>query len=176
MKEDRFIYFCDQYKKRINLPFFIQTRCEEIKEDRIKMLKEINISSIGIGIEHGNEEFRKKYLNRGMSNEDLKNAFAIVHKYNIRSTANLIIGMPYEKESMLQDTINLLKEIKPKSYGLSYYMPFRGTKMFDLSVEIGAITKDHIISNSNDPLNLPDFPKEKIKYYFENLKYLINKE
>jgi radical SAM superfamily enzyme YgiQ (UPF0313 family) len=100
-------------------------------------------------------------------------AFDTVHKYNIRTTANVIIGMPYEKEEMIMDTIKLIRDIKPKSYTLNFLMPFRGTKMREWAVELGYLPEDHIITNSNEPLDMPEFRRDRIIHYYENFgKYL----
>ncbi|EKD28502.1 MAG: hypothetical protein ACD_79C00287G0009 [uncultured bacterium] len=176
MSFERFDYFCKEYKKRINLPFYIQTRSETIKEDYIKRLKEINVSTIGIGVEHGNEEYRKKFLNRKMSNENLKKAFNLVHKYDIRTTANVIIGMPGETEKLFFDTVRLIQELNPKSISINYFQPFRGTKMREMAIEAGVIDKDHIIKESNTCLDLPSFPRERILHYYENFKKYVDGE
>ena len=184
MPPERFKYFCEQYKKRINLPFYIQTRSETIKEDYIKKLKEINlstigeinISTIGIGIEHGNEEFRKTYLNRHMNNKSLQKAFRIAHKYGIRTTANIIMGFPYENEELCKETIKLVKNLKPKSYSLNYFQPYSGTKMREEAVKLGYIQKDHIINESNKCLNMPQFKKERLMHYYENFKKYLDSE
>jgi len=60
MPAKRFNYFCKEYNRRINLPFYIQTRSDVVTEEYVNKLKKINISTIGIGIEHGNEGLRKK--------------------------------------------------------------------------------------------------------------------
>jgi len=176
MPEDRFNHFCEEYKKRINLPFYIQTRAETVREDYIKKLVDIGISTIAIGIENGNEEFRKKIMNRAMSNAVLEKAFGIVHKYKIRTTANLIIGMPHETEEMFYDSVRLIQKIKPSSYSINYFLPFRGTKMRDIAVELGYISKDHIITDSNTSLDMPQFRKERIIHCYENFKKYIEGE
>lgn len=176
MPPKRFNYFCDQYKKRIGLPFYIQTRSETVKEDYVKKLKEVNISTIAIGIEHGDEEFRKRYLNRHMHNEDLKRAFDILHKHGIRSTANLIIGMPYEEENMFKKTVKLLREINPKSYSINYFQPYRGTRMRGAAVKLGYITEDYMITESNTCLDMPKFRQDRITHYYENFKKYLDGE
>ncbi len=174
MPPERFNYFCEQYKQRVRLPFYIQTRSETIREDYVKKLKEIGVSTIGIGIEHSDLEFRKKYMNRFMTNEQLTAAFEIIHKYDIRSTANLIIGMPHEEERMMKKTIALLREIKPRSISLNFFQPFQGTKMREMAVEQGLIPADHITSDSNTCLNIPKFPRERIMHYYENFKKYVD--
>ena len=176
MQEDRFNYFCAEYKKRIGLPFYIQTRSETVKESYIKKLKEINISTIAIGVESGDEEFRKKYMNRKMSNASLQKAFDIVHKYEIRTTANIIIGMPHELEEMMGETIKLLRSLKPKSVSINYFTPYRGIAMRDMAVKEGIISEDHVIKETNVCLDMPQFKAERICHYYDNLKKYVEGE
>ena len=176
MPEERFNYFCEQYKKRVNLPYYIQTRAETIREDYIQKLVETNISTIAIGIENGNEEFRKKIMNRTMSNAVIEKAFGIVHKYNIRSTANFIIGMPHEEEKTFYDSVRLVQKIKPSSYSVNYFQPYQGTKMREIAVELGFIPEDHIINESNTCLDMPQFRRERIIHCYENFKKYIENE
>lgn len=176
MPEKRFNYFCEQYKKRINLPYYIQTRAETIREDYVQKLVETNISTIAIGIENGNEEFRKKIMNRSMSNVVIEKAFSIFHKYKIRSTANFIIGMPYEYEKTFYDSVRLVQKIKPSSYSVNYFQPYQGTKMREVAVELGFIPEDHIINDSNTCLDMPQFRRERIIHCYENFKKYIENE
>jgi radical SAM superfamily enzyme YgiQ (UPF0313 family) len=176
MSRERFDYFCEQYKKRINLPFYVQTRSETVTEPYIRKLKEINVSSIGIGVEHGNEELRKNCMNRKMSNENLQRAFDIIHKYGIRTTANIIIGMPHEEERMFHQTIDLLRRLKPKSVSINYFQPYLGTRMRVMAIEQGYISKDHIITDSNTCLDMPQFKKERVIHYYENFKKYLDGE
>jgi len=139
-------------------------------------LKEINVSTIGLGVEHGNEEYRRKYLNRKMSNESLKKSFDIIHKYNIRTTANVIMGLPYETEEIFQDTIRLLRKLKPRSISVNFLQPYRGTKMREMAIEAGYIPEDYIITNTYKCLDMPQFKLEKIMHYYENLQRYVDGE
>ena len=173
MPRERFDYFCDQYKKRIGLPFYLQTRSETVKDDYIKRLKEINVSTIAIGVEHGDEGLRKEFLNRRMNNDNLQRAFDIVHKYDIRTTANIIIGLPGEREEMFRKTIDLLRKLQPRSISINYFAPFRGTLLREKAVELGYIPADHIICDSTTCLDMPQFRRDRIIHYYENFtKYL----
>jgi radical SAM superfamily enzyme YgiQ (UPF0313 family) len=81
------------------------------------------ISTIALGVEYGNEELRTKVLNRKMSNDVIVDAFDITHNYGMRTTANMISGMPYDREELFIDSIDLLKRAKPKSVSLNYFVP-----------------------------------------------------
>ncbi|MBI4982288.1 MAG: hypothetical protein HZC15_04010 [Candidatus Omnitrophica bacterium] len=128
-----------------------------------------------IGIEHGDESLRKK-MNRHMSNDNLKRAIDIVHKYEIRSTANIIIGMPYEEETMFKETIKLLQEIKPKSISINYFQPYRGTLMREQAVKLGYISEDHIITDSNVSIDMPLFRKDRQVHFYENFRRYVDGE
>lgn len=179
MSKNRLTYFCEQYKERVNLPFYIQTRVETIKEDYMSKLKNMaidpKICTFGIGIEHGSEFYRKKFMNRKMSNESIKKAFKMVHEFEFRTTANIMIGMPCENEDIAKESIKLLKEIKPKTITVSYFQPFRGTDMRELSVEKGFISKNHIVNGFTKPIEtMPQFKPEIIKHYYENYQKYVD--
>jgi anaerobic magnesium-protoporphyrin IX monomethyl ester cyclase len=174
--EERFNYFCQEYHRRIGLPFYIQTRCETIREDYIRKLKEINVSTIALGVEHGDEGYRKQYMLRKMSNAQLQQAFDIIHKYDIRTTANVIMAVPHEDEKTFQNTVRLLKQLQPKSVSISFFQPFHGTRMRDMAVQEGYISEAHIISDSTQCLNMPQFPQERIRHYYENFRKYLNGE
>src|SRR3989338_2076325 len=86
MREERFEKFIKMYSE-IGLPFWIETRPETINLERIKKIKEIGCEGISIGVEHGNDNFRRGVLNRYVSNEKMIDAFSIARKSGIRLCA-----------------------------------------------------------------------------------------
>ena len=50
---------CEMYSE-INLPFWMQTRPETINDDNMSKLKKVGLHRVSFGVEHGNEEFRKR--------------------------------------------------------------------------------------------------------------------
>jgi radical SAM superfamily enzyme YgiQ (UPF0313 family) len=173
---ERFEYFCEQYKKRVDLPFYIQTRSETVKENYIRRLKDIGVSTIAIGVEHGNEQYRKTHMRRMMKNESIIKAFDIVNGLGIRTTANVIIGMPGEREEMMKETVDLIRRVKPGSVSLNFFTPYRGTEMRAMAVAEGTIPPDHIITETNTCYGTPSFPAERIQHYYENFKKYVDGE
>lgn len=130
------------YKKEINLPFWCQTRPETITEEKIRILKEMNCADMQFGIEHGNEEFRSKILNRHCSNKRMLEAIKIVEKYKIPYTVNNIIGFPHETRELIFDTINFNRELNPKSINCYIATPYRGTHLREYCIKHGYLDKD----------------------------------
>ena len=125
------------YKQEINLPFWCQARPETISEEKIRILKEINCADLQFGIEHGNEEFRAKVLNRHCSNKRIIEGIRIVEKYKIPYTVNSIIGFPGETRELIFDTIRLNREFNPKTINCYMFTPYRGTYLRNYCVEKG---------------------------------------
>lgn len=130
------------YKKEIGLPFWCQGRPETVTEEKIKILKDMNCVDMQFGIEHGNEAFRARILNRYCSNAKMLEAFKIVEKYKIPYTVNNIIGFPEETRDLVFDTIYFNRNLNPKTINCYMFTPFRGTHLRKYSVEHGYLDKD----------------------------------
>jgi len=146
--------FAEEYKKRIHLPFWAQTRPETITEEKIKILKEMGVNSMNFGIEHGNEAFRKKMLQRYGSNQQIIDGLALVEKYQIPYTANNIIGFPEETRDLIFDTIELNRQLNPRTINCSMFVPYRGTPLRKYCLEKGYLDEDAKVHNVTDGVRL----------------------
>ncbi len=135
--------FADIYRP-YSLPFWFNTRPEDIKEEKIALVKEIGARRISIGLEHGNEAFRRKYLHRNYSNDDFRYACRALKDYGISFSVNVIIGFPYETRDLIFDSIKLLKAIKPDGVSTHIYNPYHGSEMRKMCEDAGMISSDLI--------------------------------
>ena len=132
--------FACQYKE-IGLPFWCQSRPENVTDEKIRILKDMGCQNLQFGIEHGNEEFRKRVLNRDCPNEKMLAAFRIVEKYKIAYTVNNIIGFPDETRELIFDTININRQINPTTINCYFFTPFKGTYLYKYCIENGYLDK-----------------------------------
>jgi len=130
------------YKREIGIPFWCQSRPENVTEAKIEILKEMGCSDMQFGIEHGNEEFRSRVLNRHCSNDRMLHAFKIVEKYSIPYTVNNIIGFPGETRELIFDTIDFNRLINPKTINCYMFTPYRGTDLRKFCVEHNYLDQD----------------------------------
>ena len=130
------------YPKEVGLPFWLQTRPETITEERVKILKEMNVSNINIGLEHGNEEFRAKVLKRRMSNSRILASLKLLNEANVPVTVNNIMGYPDETRDLIFDTIELNRSIKTASMNAYLYNPYKGTELYDVCKAKGYLPKE----------------------------------
>jgi radical SAM superfamily enzyme YgiQ (UPF0313 family) len=164
MSDEEFSRFVSLYKD-IRLPFWCQTRPETIREDRIKMLEDINCERMTVGIECGDESIRRNLLNRHVSNETILKAFDILGRSSIPVSVNNIIGLPDETRDNVFDTIRLNRLIKADAISVFVFTPFRGTRLRQYCVEKGYIPPD-VYSGDNrkrSVLTMPTLSQDEIR-------------
>lgn len=129
--------FVEMYKD-FKMPFWCQTRFEDVDGEKIGWLREVGLYRMSFGLEHGNEEFRKKKLFRNITNKAMIEKAAILGDFKVPYSINIIIGMPYETRDLIFDTINLAKEIKTfDSIAVNIFAPYRGTVLRKNAIDEG---------------------------------------
>ena len=163
MSETEFDQFVEMYSD-IRLPFWMQTRVETFNEHRIQGLEKVNCNRISIGLEHGNEEFRKTIIGKGFSNHRIVELFGLLDRHSIPITINNIIGFPGETRELIFDTIELNRQLGTDSVNAYIFTPYRGTAMYYDAVNKGFVDPDaetnSIITGSI--LDMPTISKDEI--------------
>ena len=140
--------------KRINIPFWCQTRPETVTEEKIRILKDMGCDSLQFGIEHGNEVFRSKMLNRHCANEKIVEALKITERYKIPYTVNNIIGFPDETRELIFDTISLNRQVNPRTMNCYLFTPYKGTFLYRYCIENGYLGKNDKVHQLLDSVKL----------------------
>ena len=163
MKKERFNEFVERYKD-IRLPFWIETRPDSVTEERLLRLREIGCEGVSIGVEHGNDDFRKNVLNRRVTDDAIVTAFNIAKRSGVRSCANSIIGFPTETRDLVFDTIELNRKIGADNIIVNIFTPYRGTRLRELAVDKGYLDAASIVGDyrSDACISMPHMPPEKV--------------
>ncbi|MCL2045313.1 MAG: B12-binding domain-containing radical SAM protein [Oscillospiraceae bacterium] len=161
--KDWFYEFTALYKERIKKQYVCNLRIDLLDEQMIKELAESGCYLVTIGLENGNEEYRRKYLQRVMKNDHivevshmLKSAGIIVNAYNI-------IGLPHETLELSLETIKLNAQMHTDNVIISMFTPYPTTKLRDIAEEAGFIDPS---IDPNDPvkLRMPGYSRSDILY------------
>ncbi|RKZ79598.1 MAG: radical SAM protein, partial [Candidatus Parabeggiatoa sp. nov. 3] len=154
----------EMYISEIGLPFFCQTRPETLSDKRVRILKNMGIDTITLGIEHGNQQFREK-LGRKNSNKLIIDSAQLLADYDIKCYVDNIIGFPTETRELAFDTIRLNRQLPVMSRTMYTFSPFHGTVLRNLSEKLGYIDSDTIASSLSQMsvLNMPQFSREAIE-------------
>jgi anaerobic magnesium-protoporphyrin IX monomethyl ester cyclase len=183
MNPQRIEEFSKAWKKDVNLPFWINTAIESINPKRLSFLKEAGCVGIGIGIESGSEWLRRNVLGRSVDNRIIIKGFQMIHDHGIRTTANIMVGFPGEYEEDIFETIKLVKEIHPNSWGISFVAPYIGTPIHTISKKLDYIEildesgfegmSKEISFRGHSVINAPHISREKVKdFYYSFTDYI----
>lgn len=134
--------FCNTYKKEIGLPFRCNARVESINDDVARSLKNAGCLSIAFGIESGSEWVRTNILKRKYSNKQIEKAFSTIRKHGIKTFSYNIVGLPFETEKMVKETLNINVSCRPDFGKCFYFYPYPKTTIYQLCEQYGLFLDD----------------------------------
>jgi radical SAM superfamily enzyme YgiQ (UPF0313 family) len=99
-------------RRKLDIPWRCEGRVNEVNRESYEWLKKADCHLIELGVESGSQKILNN-LKKGISVKQIKNAFKVARQVGIKTKAFIIIGNPGETTSTLDETLKLLKEIKP---------------------------------------------------------------
>ena len=150
---DEMLLFNQEYAvklfEKLNVPFGFMARAENINLEIVTVAKECGCRYIAIGVECGNEAFRKKFLKRNQSDQVIENAFKLLKEANIFVNSFNMIGYPnIDDDFLTQETKRINQRIGADHAQVSVFFPLPGTSIWD------QCKKENIIErNVNDVSN-----------------------
>lgn len=170
--------FSEKYSKEVRLPFHCNVRPELVTQDFCLDLKRAGCATLNIGIETGSEKLRKNILRRLHSNETIIKAFDIAKKAGLVTYSYNMVGLPYETDSDVQETIDLNQQVGPDFLQISIFQPYPGTTLRDICKKEGWLTEKDIpvTFKTESILNYPDRSARKIKWQKTFFRYNVLKK
>jgi radical SAM superfamily enzyme YgiQ (UPF0313 family) len=127
----RVIEICKKIlEKRMNIKWVAISRVNYMSEDILYWMRKAGCIQISYGVESGSKKIRN-LLNKKISNDDIEKAFAMTLKYGILPRAYFIYGCPGETRRTIQETIDLIKKIKPLVIHFFVLSLFPGTRLYE---------------------------------------------
>ncbi len=127
---------CDEIiAKKLEFKWICKGRINTVDIELLQKLKEAGCTDIEFVVESGSEQIRNKILNKNISNDHIINVFKMCYDAGIKPTAFIMIGSPFETKETLNDTVELLKKIKPAHTVVSITTPMPGTFLYDMCKE-----------------------------------------
>ena len=142
MKKRRVIDICRSIiDRKLEITWYAISRVNYVDEDMLLWMRKAGCIQISYGIESGSEEIRK-VLDKHVRTDQVKKAFEMTTKYGILSRAYFIYGAPGETWETIQETIDLIHEIKPLSVVFYILDLFPGTALYEEFKEKSGISDD----------------------------------
>jgi len=164
MSNAEFDEFIEMYSS-IKLPFFMNTRPETLSSYRARKLKEVHCHRVNIGVEHGNQRFRREVVGRPVSDDQMINAFRYMNEAGIPVVANNILGFPDETREMIFETIELNRKFECDTINAFTFSPYHGTQLREMALQRGYIRPEDraTIYTKDTILNMPQLGKYEIR-------------
>lgn len=178
-RKEWFFSFSDEYRKRIGLPYRMNVRAEDVDEGIVEALEKSGCVLTLLGVESGNEQFRREILNRRHSNSELIQKAKLLRKAGIRLFSFNIVGFPFETRRHLRDTVKINKRIKADDGVCTFFYPLPGTKLYEICKREGLLGSERgfeMPTNYNTYPLIPDSLRQreaciktqkKLKKYFK---------
>ena len=143
------------------IPWWCNTRIEAVDPEILQVMKDSYCDRIQFGIECGNEQYRIKTLKRNIKNSTYYDKIKDINECGIPYGLNVIIGLPHETESMVFETVDLVKKFAGyDGIGVSIFIPYRGTQLREYAIQHGLLDPDWTSSNGylldGSPLKMPE--------------------
>lgn len=151
--KDWLIEFCKMYKERgINLPFTMNMCANEVTEEAAKALGETkSCYLVRMGLETGNERFRKKVIRKFVSNQQLIDATNRLGEQGIPVSYQFMLGLPGETFELALETLNLASSIARKDTvkAPNIFKPFPKLDLAQYGIDIGLYNPEDIGAQSD---------------------------
>jgi anaerobic magnesium-protoporphyrin IX monomethyl ester cyclase len=157
--------FTRLYREKIHLPFQVLLRVDFVNDEMMEMLAGAGCMNVEVGVECGNEDFRRRVLKRNMSNDAIRHVFRKAEELGMKTHAFIMLGLPTEKPSETWETVEFTRDLRPDHVQLSVFHPYPRTPLYDLCMEKGYMTGkvSPTFLSDDSVLNQPQLPQQVIR-------------
>ncbi len=139
---DRTLALCRRMRDEgLNFGWVCFSRVDIINENLVKSMKQAGCHTIIFGVESASEEILKNYK-KGYDLGQIREAFELCRKNNIRTVATFILGLPEETEKTVNETIEFLKDLDCDFVSFNIAVPRMNTPLRKQAVLEGLISPD----------------------------------
>ena len=128
-------------QKNLIISWYAIARVDHVDEEILYWMRSAGCIQISYGVESGSETIRT-FLNKTIKTDQIKRAFDLTTQYGILARAYFIYGSPGETWETIQETINLIHEIKPLSVIFYILDIFPGTALYNQFIDQFGLTDD----------------------------------
>ena len=131
--------FTKLYKSEVNIPYVIMAAPQSIDDNVSRLLFSSGCRFVNMGLESGNEKFRRTLLSKRFSNNGFLKAVRSLQNSGIKVCVNIMIRLPEESVENARSTLDILARAKPDQIEVCTYNPFPGTRLARYAHENGLL-------------------------------------
>jgi len=174
LNKEWFAEFFTLYRQRFDFPFYCNLRPGTLSQPMAKLLKAAGAKGVALGIEHGDEHFRKSVLGRGHSNEEIRHTVELCRGAGIEEVyGQVMIGLPFETIELHLETVRLCRSLRiiPFRY---VYQPYPGTGLAKICEQNRWIPEKPVyVERREAVIDYPQFSRKQIQVCFDVFSVLV---
>lgn len=122
--------------------FTSNIRSNMVTDDLILLLKEMNLKSIGMGLESGSPVTLEYLKGKNISIKNHVDAIATLRKHRIKFHTSFIIGSPQESREDILQTLAFIKKNRINKFSIYVLTPFPGTPIWEYAKTRNLVNED----------------------------------
>mgnify|MGYP000170862640 CR=1 FL=1 len=151
VKKDRVLEICHEIiARKLDIGFDIRARVNTVDYEMLIILKKAGCERIHYGVESGNQHILN-VLRKGITLQQIKDAFRITKKVGIDTFGFFMIGNPTETKEQIMQTIRFAQKLEPDYVHFSITTPFPGTDLYRLGLKLGILKDDYWKKYAENP-------------------------
>jgi anaerobic magnesium-protoporphyrin IX monomethyl ester cyclase len=142
--------FCEAYKREnFGIPFVVNAHVQVFDDEMACALKDAGCMIVKYGLESGSDRVRRQVLWRYMTNDQIRASFDAAHRYDLHTSAFVMIGLPLETRAEIEETLQVCADVKMGRFRWAVFFPFVGTAAHKISVDNDLIDHEKMKTMGN---------------------------
>ena len=152
INETKVVRFCEELERRnVKITWDFRGRVNGLTRETLVRAKANGLRMASFGVETGTDSGLKE-LRKGTTMKKVRQAFEWCRELGIRTVADFIIGLPFEKtQEDIKANINALIGLDPDYAQVSVLKLYPNTAMYDQAVAKGVIDSDRWSEYARNP-------------------------
>jgi radical SAM superfamily enzyme YgiQ (UPF0313 family) len=131
VNRSRLYRLCQRFRtENLGVSFGCFSRVDVFDEEMVRILSSAGCRLVIFGIESGVPEILKQ-LQKDININNAEKAVNLCNKYNIKSYASFIVGLPFETREHIKHTFQFGKRLNSSFITFNPFVPFPGTPLYD---------------------------------------------
>ncbi len=125
----------------LDITWSANTRADTADEEMAEMMYKAGCRLVSIGVESGSQEMLN-HIGKKITLDDVRLTVRLFKKFGIKIYNYFVIGLPWETEETVEDTIDFAIELDSDFISFYTATPLPGTKFYDYAKEHNLINAD----------------------------------
>ena len=131
--------YCDALiASGLNVTWQTATRADLVDDELLRKMKKAGCVKLNIGVETGSPRMQKA-IRKDVTNDIIKDAYRMIQSNGIAAGAFFMAGFPDETLEDLEQTWELMKELKIDEVAFNIFDPMPGSELLERCVELGLV-------------------------------------